>query len=299
MGQPLPETAVNNRDKRMRYEDDDRYLSNEEDDDLWDDELEIIPDDTPSEQPYASNDFYTSDNSDDAYSSSGGQYEETQDMASDKGVDDGQEDYYSEPEPESLEKPRRERFFGKKIDSDDDENDYFDSDDEPVAIKKPKAPKLDPEDPDYWIDEEESPISSIIYQPGNKWKWWLGSVISLLLLLLFVWIWFLRPYADNAVTYGYIQNMERRGSIIKTFEGSMIPYKKLGDPDPLYFKEVRFSVDSDSLAAVMKRMMLGCVPVRVEYEVYHAPLPWKGEEKMIIIKADTADPKMILPPEYR
>ncbi|MDE6786116.1 MAG: hypothetical protein K2J46_03630, partial [Muribaculaceae bacterium] len=97
----------------------------------------------------------------------------------------------------------------------------------------------------------------------------------------------------------YNIQMERRGSLIKTFEGSMIPYKELGDPNPLYFQEVRFSVASDSLAAVMKRMMLGCVPVRVEYELYHAPLPWKGEEKMIILKADTADPRKILPPEYQ
>ncbi len=56
---------------------------------------------------------------------------------------------------------------------------------------------------------------------------------------------------------------------------------------------------SDALAAKMKRMMLGCVPVRVEYEMYNSPLPWKGEETMIVVRADTADPRKILPPEYR
>ena len=185
-------------------------------------------------------------------------------------------------------------------DDGDEDNDYFDSDEEPApVVKKPKPPKLDPEDPDYWIDEEESPISSIIPPTDNRWKWWLGAAIGFVVVILCCWIWFFRPYSDNAVKYGYLKNMERRGSLIKTFEGSMIPYKELGDPNPLYFQEVRFSVASDSLAAVMKRMMLGCVPVRVEYELYHAPLPWKGEEKMIILKADTADPRKILPPEYQ
>ena len=93
--------------------------------------------------------------------------------------------------------------------------------------------------------------------------------------------------------------MESRGSISKTFEGTIIPYKELGDPDPRYFQELDFRVASDSVAALMKRMMLGCVPVRVEYELYHAPLPWKGEQKLVVVKADTADTRKILPPEYR
>ncbi|MDE7350032.1 MAG: hypothetical protein K2N25_03115, partial [Muribaculaceae bacterium] len=153
--------------------------------------------------------------------------------------------------------------------------------------------------PDYWIEEDESRVSGIMPGPTGKWKWQLGAVIAGLILIIWGWIWFFRPYSDNAVKYGYITEMERRGSLFKTFEGTMIPYKQLGDPDPLYFQPQRFSVMTDSLAAVMKRMMLGCVPVRVEYETYHTPLPWKGEERMVIIKADSADPGKILPPEYR
>ena len=290
----------------MRY-DDDRYLDNEDDNDLWDDELEITSDDRPGTYDRTQGTGYTSGASYGPYDSVDPEPTDVSDPI-DNGTyrttagireEEEENDYYSEPEPKEEKRSRRERFFGRKDDDEEDEdNDYFDSDDEPAAVKKPKAPKLDPADPDYWI-EEESPLSSIIPKPGKKWKWWLGAIIALLAILIFSWIWFFRPYTDNAVKYGYIRNMERRGSLVKTFEGTMIPYKELGDPDPLYFKEVRFSVASDSLAAVMKRMMLGCVPVRVEYEMYHAPLPWKGEEKMIIIKADTADTRKILPPEYR
>lgn len=278
----------------MRYEDD-RYLDNEEDNDLWDDELEISSDHIPPAHDYMSEQSLTTDDNEDQYVSENPELRQSKDS---EHFEDG-EDYYSDPETKDTTTPK-EGFFKKKAeDEDDEDNDYFDSDDEPTPVKKQKIVRLDPEDPDYWIEEDESPISSIIHSPRKKWKWWLAGGIAVLTSLIFIWVWFLHPYSDSAVKYGYIKNMERRGSIIKTFEGSMIPYKELGDPDPLYFKEIRFSVESDSLAAVMKRMMLGCVPVRVEYEMYHAPLPWKGEEKMIINKADTADPRKILPPEYR
>ena len=289
----------------MRY-DDDKYFDNEDENDLWDDELEINSDDPVPARDFSSGSSYAPQNSyypdydsesdashysddshdDDSYPASGSKQEE-----------DEPDDYYSDPEP--APKPKHEGFFKRKVDEEDEDNDYFDSDDEPAPkVKKQRTPKLDPEDPDYWI-EEESPIRSIIHKADNRWKWWLATAVGVLAFIIFSWIWFLRPYTDDAVKYGYIKNMERRGSLIKTFEGSMIPYKELGDPDPFYFREVKFSVASDSLAAMMKRMMLGAVPVRIEYEMYHYPLPWKGEEKMIIIKADTADPRKILPPEYR
>ncbi len=294
----------------MRH-DEERYLNDEDDNDLWDDELEIDSDYVPlrsdydRDQSFESENRYSADDSNDGQNvsetiSNGYESEHSQSGRLQEKSDEP-EDYYSDPEPESKEKPKRRGLFGKRAsDEEEEDNDYFDSDEDPApVVKKPRAPKLDPEDPDYWIEEDESPISSIISKPRKKWKWMLAAALTFIAMIIFVWIWFFRPYTDNAVKYGYIINMERRGSLIKTFEGTMIPYKELGDPDPFYFKEVKFSVPTDSLAAVMKRMMLGCIPVRVEYEIYHTPLPWKGEEKMIILKADTADPRKILPPEYQ
>ncbi|MDE6637194.1 MAG: hypothetical protein K2K32_03045 [Muribaculaceae bacterium] len=292
----------------MKY-DDDRYLG-EDDDELWDDELDISAD-VPSDdaQDYYAHssesvhsgwhqdaDNYNAEDSHINYSDT--DYSDADDSYTDYSDSDDSdtEDYYSsEPEPA---KPKRDGFFSTKVDDREEENDFFTSDAEPVVVKKSKAPALDPEDPDYWI-EEESELENIIHKTKNKWKWWLGSVLTLLLIILVAWIWFFRPYVDDAVKYGYIKNMERRGSIVKTFEGSMIPYKELGDPNPMYFEEVRFSVESDSLAARMKRMMLDCVPVRLEYQLYHSSLPWKGDEKMIITKVDSADVNKILPPDYR
>lgn len=276
----------------MRY-DDDRYFDDEEDRDLWDDELELTTD--PPHEDRGDTYVQSFDPS-----VSYDPYGDTPDHTHDDSDEAKEDDYYSDPVPEAPVKPRRERLFGKRDEADDD-NDYFDSDSEAVPLPAPKhkTPKLDPEDPDYWIEEENSPLSGIISGSKGKWKWKLTGIIAIIVLLAGGWIWFFRPYADGTVKYGYIKDMERRGSVFKTFEGTMIPYKELGDPDPLYFQEIRFSVAGDSLAARMKRMMLGCVPVRVEYDTYRSPLPWKGEQKMIIVKADTADPRKILPPEYR
>lgn len=217
----------------------------------------------------------------------------------------------SEPEPEpepaqehteagEVKKRKRDRLF--KIGEEESGDDFYDA--EPEEKRKPapkvKAPRLDPEDPDYWIsDEEESPIGNIFKKPRKPWKWWLSGIAVMLIAMMGAWMWFLRPYTDGAVKYGYLKHMERRGTVMKTFEGILIPYRELGDPTPVYFEEVPFSVAGDSLAARMKAMMLGCVPVRLEYEVYHSALPWKGAERMVVVKADTADTSKILPPEYR
>lgn len=299
----------------MRY-DDDRFFD-EEDNDLWDDELELKSDDAlehrdTSRHTYSpETSYYTPYGADDVeprpvsyHEDNDYRYHEgtgVEESKENEKTYDEPDDYYSDPEPKKTSKSKRQRFFGNRSDEEDEEgNDYYDSDVEPEPpVRKPKLPKLDPEDPDYWIEEQGSPLSGIITNTGKKWKWKLAAVMAFLLAAAGTWIWFFRPYSDSSVKYGYIKNMERRGSIIKTFEGTMIPYKELGDPNPFYFQELRFSVASDSVAAAMKRMMLGCVPVRVEYETYHTPLPWKGEEKMVVIKADTADPRKILPPEYR
>lgn len=256
----------------MKYDNEGFY---EEDDDLWNDELDL-------------NTFDDQDNSDDDAAPEIGGYDDNQEES---------DDYYIQPDS-APSKPISERLFKPKDIEQEEENDFFTSDAAPKEPKTPKAPKLDPEDPDYWV-ADESELESILRKPKKKWKWWLAAILTILVLIAAAWIWYFRPYADNAVKYGYIKNMERRGSLIKTFEGSMIPYKELGDPHPLDFHELRFSVASDSLAAKMKRMMLDCVPVRVEYELYHTSLPWKGDERMIITKADTADVNKILPPDYR
>lgn len=265
----------------------------EDDNELWDDDLSI-------DGRADDSDGYAEP---EEYAGAGEDIEDKTDEVFDDEADPDSEDEADEM-PDDVEedsgrvKRKTGGFFGLGRDDEDDENDFYDSDVEPQKPVVVKQPKLDPEDPDYWI-EEESEISRIIPKPRKAWKWWLAAAAGSIALLAGVWVWFMRPYADGAVKYGYIKHMERRGSVVKTFEGVLIPYRELGDSTPTYFEEIRFSVEGDSLAAQMKRMMLGCVPVRLEYKRYHSALPWKGEEPMVVVKADTADTSRILPPEYR
>lgn len=268
-------------------------------DELWDDDLGITGDtdihdmevedtkyaDRAEEEPAAedsleNNDFETSDAETDEY-------------------------FYSDKEEgtESVEKStikKRKGFFKFRKDDEEDGNDYYDNETEPEPEPepKPKTVKLDPEDPDYWI-EDEPDYAHIIPKPRKAWKWWVAAIFVMLIAIVALWAWFFRPYVDNAVRYGYIKSMVREGTFVKTFEGVLIPYKEVGDTAQLQLQEVRFSVAGDSLAAHMKGMMLDCVPVKLEYEIYHTPILWKGNENLIITKADTADETKILPPEFR
>lgn len=213
---------------------------------------------------------------------------------------------YVEDMPKSSDDSDSPDYYDDEVENESEsseiagEPDYYDDDyeDEPVEKSEPKQPKLDPEDPDYWLDER-SEFDHILPKPKKAWKWWLIGAAAFLIIIGGLWVWFFRPYVDDAVKYGYIKSMERRGSLVKTFEGVLIPYREIGDPTPTYFEEIQFSVANDSLAARMKELMLARIPVKVGYEVYRHPILWKGSSPMLIIAADTADVNSILPPDYR
>lgn len=260
----------------------DRYSDDE--DELLDDEINLADnrDDDPGEINLSDGVKPTSDDSDFA------------DLSADEDV--------SEPvEAETPPAKSRRRLFrlGHPTEPEGDD-DFFDNDTdpEPAPKPKPKPQVLDPENPDYWI-EDEPEIPSIIPKGRKKWIWWLAAALIPVVLLIGAWMWMFNPYVDGAVKYGYLKHMERRGTVVKTFEGEMFPYREVSENTPVFFEDFRFSVEADTTAAKMKRMMLGGVPVRLEYKVYHTSLPWRGEQKVVVTKADTADVSKILPPEFR
>ncbi len=276
---------------------DNRWL-NDDPDELWDDDLDIVSGSDISKADVDEDkdkgevaESFASDRID-----AGDSETMAEEVEDDFYVDKVEPDEPDEPdEPEN--KKSRKRFF--KLRGDEEVNDFFDNETEPEPKPQPKPKQvLDPEDPDYWV-EDEPDYSHIIPRPKKVWKWWLAGIVALTVALIGVWVWLFRPYIDGAIKYGYIDDMKREGTFIKTFEGVLIPYKEVGDTAHLQLQKLRFSVAGDSLAAHMKGMMLKNVPVRLEYEVYHSPILWKGNETVIITKADTADENKILPPEFR
>lgn len=179
----------------------------------------------------------------------------------------------------------------------EEKNDYFDNEDLPEEQPKaPKKPTYKPDDPDYW--EEESDWDHL--QTRSRWPFWIWIIGALAVIGLIIgcWLRYFSPYVEEATQYGYVEHIEKRGTIFKTFEGVMIPYKELMDTTRIYNRDFVFSVDNDEAATNLKKAQLNAKPVMVTYKKYHATLPWRGASKIVVTEADTIDPKKILPPEF-
>lgn len=179
----------------------------------------------------------------------------------------------------------------------DDKNDYFDGPDIQDEPRKPKAPELKPEDPDYW-EQSESEFEHL--RPRRPWVLWgyialAGIAIG---LAVGVYLRYFSPYVSEATQYGYVEEIEKRGTVFNTYEGILIPYKEIMDTTRVYRNDFVFSVTDPSVAVALRRLQYANLPVRVEYKRFHATLPWRGESRIVVVRADTADPAKILPPEF-
>lgn len=183
---------------------------------------------------------------------------------------------------------------------DNEPNDFFENtpapEEKPVV---PKRPEPKPEDPDYWTGEE-SDFEHLAPEVRNRRVLlWLGASLTVVLLSVAFYLRFYSPYIDEAVQYGYVESIQKQGVVFKTFEGVLLPYKELHDTTRLYSRDFIFTAKDAHVAADLLRMQLAGIPVMVRYRRYHATLPWRGEARTIILSVDTADPKTILPPEFR
>lgn len=184
------------------------------------------------------------------------------------------------------------------MDLGNDKNDYFDEEiKEQPKPKKEKKPKYKPEDVEYW-EGEESEWDHLKPRIRFPFWGWIAVIAVVLGLMIALWIRFFSPYVEDATQYGYIDNIERRGSIIKTYEGILIPYKELMDTTRIYNRDFVFSVENDSTAKFIKQALHDAKPVRVTYKKYHATVPWRGASKIVVTEADTISPDKILPPEF-
>ncbi|MCH5222812.1 MAG: hypothetical protein J1E82_02115 [Muribaculaceae bacterium] len=179
-----------------------------------------------------------------------------------------------------------------------DKGDLFDE--ESNARPKPKEekkPKYKEDDPAYW-EEEESDWEHL--KPASRAPFWLWVIAALVVIGLIIgcWIRYFSPYVEDATQYGYVENIEKRGSIFKTYEGTLIPYRELMDTTRIYSRDFIFSVEDNKTAATLKEALYNAKPVRVGYKKYHATLPWRGANKIVVTSADTVSPDKILPPEF-
>ena len=183
-------------------------------------------------------------------------------------------------------------------DDEEDKKDLFDND-KPQEETIPEEKKIHykPDDPAYW-DQEESEWDHL--RRRSRVPFWVWLVLGLVLIGLVVgcWIRYFSPYVEDATQYGYVENIEKRGMIFKTYEGTLIPYKELMDTTRIYNRDFVFSVKDQKTAATLKQAMYNAKPIRVGYKKYYATVPWRGANKIVVTSADTIDPSQILPPDF-
>ena len=197
-------------------------------------------------------------------------------------------------------------LFNDPEEKDKEDNDFFDGPDLPEPEekeKKKKEPELTPDDPLYWERESEWEHLQVVHAPGKRMRnmvtlWGVVGVLALVIPITF-YFRYLSPYVQEAVQYGYVENIEKRGTLFKTYEGVLLPYKELHDTTRTYTSDFVFTAADDHVAADLKRLQKAGLPARVEYKSYHGTLPWRGEAKIIVLKVDTADARKILPPDRR
>lgn len=181
-----------------------------------------------------------------------------------------------------------------------EDNDFFDGPDIPEKAPEPPRPVYKPEDPDYW-EEEESEWEHLTPRPRRRWRlWlWLTAFAAVAAFAAFCWMRYFNPYVEEAVQYGYVESLEKRGTLFKTYEGVLLPYKELADTTRTYRGDFGFTAADRDVYRTLRRAALTCRPVRVEYRVYHATPPWRGDSRTVVTAADTlVDVTRILPPEY-
>lgn len=180
-----------------------------------------------------------------------------------------------------------------------EKEDYFDkTPEEPIEKpKEPKKPTYKPDDPRYY--EEESEWEHLKPSPYRHRRLVLvGSTILIVLLVIIgLWIYFFTPVVDEAETYGYVEKVEKRGTMFKTFEGTILPYRSVMDSARVYDKDFVFSAKTEHIASELRKRQQTGKPVKVEYVIYRTRMPWRGEEKTIVTAVDSVDPRKLLPPD--
>ena len=176
---------------------------------------------------------------------------------------------------------------------DDDRTDYFDGPDVPEVKKPEKKPTYKPEDPLYW--EEEDKWEHL--RPRRPLKLYMTTGLAAVLVVAIIMLWwrYFNPYVEEASQYGYIDHVEKRGMVFKTFEATIIPYKNIMDSTRVYDGDFVFSAANDEVGSKLKKYQRSGIPVRVEYEIYHAIVPWRGDSKTIVTEVDSVSPSVILP----
>ena len=184
----------------------------------------------------------------------------------------------------------------------EEKEDFFEDipDDKPKKIKPPKPPRYKQDDPRYY-DREDGKWDHLIPSPYRRTPllWMIGGGVVAVLLLVWLYSAVFSTEVQDAVEYGYVDDIRKEGKMFTSMEGVLIPYKNIKDTIRPYEGDFLFSTTIDSVAARIRAQQKSGQPVALRYKVYRTRLPWRGKTKVYVMEADTVDPRVLLPPDRR
>lgn len=107
------------------------------------------------------------------------------------------------------------------------------------------------------------------------------TIIIILGLAIFFYWRFYFPFTDNGYKDGYLNKIEHKGYIFKTWEGTLIQVGlKSASPGAMQSPTFEFSVTDENLAQKL-RANSGKY-FSLQYKEYFGTLPWRGHSKYIV-----------------
>ncbi len=156
---------------------------------------------------------------------------------------------------------------------DDNFNDYF----EPENVPDDKPKEETPEQ----REEREIKESTIDRTRGFKRRMFLWCLVAVLFGFLFYTVWsrYFHPYKTDCQERGVIMDVANEGTLVKTYECSMISERYISDTVHIYNSNFDFTIKNDSLAREANALKGTGRRVTVYYYEYKGRVPWRGETK--------------------
>lgn len=109
----------------------------------------------------------------------------------------------------------------------------------------------------------------------------IASIVIILGLVLFFYWRFYFPFTDNGSKDGFLNKIEHKGYIFKTWEGTLMQVGlKSASPGAMQSPTFEFSVTDENLARTLQANSGKYFNLR--YKEYLGTLPWRGHSKYIV-----------------
>jgi hypothetical protein len=109
----------------------------------------------------------------------------------------------------------------------------------------------------------------------------IATLVILFGLGIFFWWRFYYPFTDNGSKDGYLNKIEHKGYIFKTWEGTLMQVGlKSASPGSMQSPTFEFSVTDEAIAKQLQSNSGKYFNLR--YKEYFGTLPWRGHSKYIV-----------------